>query len=130
MTENAGAPSLEQVLAHMEQEIGAVPEPMAAFAKIKPSVVMEQARTMRFAAEGSSLPPRCRLLVAIGTAVGTGASACIKTQVMRALRAGVTPEEIADALVMARATVASSSFANAKEALKVLAEAMGESAEG
>lgn len=125
MSESASAPTVEQVLAGMAAEMGETPEVMELLSKIKPAMVMEQARSKRFANEASSIPDKYRQLISIAAVAGSGSPSCLKTQIGQALRAGITPIEIVDALVAARFALASTVFSNSKEGLPILVESLG-----
>jgi alkylhydroperoxidase/carboxymuconolactone decarboxylase family protein YurZ len=125
MSDSTTAPTAEQVLAKMAAEMGETPEVMVLLSKIKPSMVVEQARSKRFANEDSSIPDKYRQLIAIGAVAGSGTPSCLKTQIGQALRAGITPIEIVDALAAARFALASTVFSNSKEGLRILVESLG-----
>src|SRR5450759_4372887 len=112
----------------MAAEMGETPEVMELLSKIKPSMVGEQARSKRFANEDSSIPDKYRQLISIAAVAGSGTPSCLKTQIRQALRQGIEPVEIVDALVVARFALASTVFSNSKEGLRVLVEALGEAA--
>ncbi len=118
------APTVEQVLAGMTAELGETPEVQALLARIQPAMVLEHARSRRFANEGSSIPEKYRLLVSIAAVAGAGSPSCLKTQIGLALRKGVEPAEIADALVLARFALSSTVFSNSLEGLRAMAAAL------
>lgn len=123
-------PTAEQILAKMAEEMGKTPEVMELLSKIKPSMVQEQARSKRFAKEGSSIPDKYRQLIAIAAVAGSGTPSCLKTQMGQALRQGIEPIEIVDALVEARLALASTVFSNSKEGLRILVDSLTESDAG
>jgi alkylhydroperoxidase/carboxymuconolactone decarboxylase family protein YurZ len=125
MSDSTATPTVEQVLAGMAAEMGKTPEVMELLAKIKPAMVMEQARSKRFANEGSSIPDKYRQLISIAAVAGSGTPSCLKTQIGQALRKGVEPIEIVDALMLARLALASTVFSNSLEGLRILAESLG-----
>lgn len=125
MSETTAAPTVEQVLAGMAAEMGETPEVMELLSKIKSAMVMEQARSKRFANEDSSIPDKYRQLIAIAAVAGSGTPSCLKMQIGQALRAGIIPIEIVDALVAARFALASTVFSNSKEGLRILVESLG-----
>lgn len=122
MNDHAETPTAEQVLAKMAEEMGYVPEAMEMLAKVKPAMVVEQARSKRFANEGSSIPDKYRQLISIAAVAGSGSPSCLKTQIGQALRQGIEPVEIVDALVVARFALASTVFSNSVEGLRALVE--------
>jgi alkylhydroperoxidase/carboxymuconolactone decarboxylase family protein YurZ len=84
-------------------------------------MVLEQARSKRFANEGSSIHEKYRQLISIATVAGSGTPSCLTTQIGQALRKGIEPVEIIDALVLARLALASTVLSNSAEGLRVLA---------
>lgn len=119
-------PTAEQLLVKMTAEMGQTPEVMALLAKIRPAMVVEQARSKRFANEDSSIPNKYRALISIATVAGSGTPPCLKTQIGQALRHGIEPIEIVDTLVLARLALASTVFSNSKEGLRILVDSPGE----
>lgn len=126
MSDTPMAPTAEQILAKMAEEMGKTPEVMAMLAKIKPSMVQEQARSKRFANEDSSIPDKYRQLISIAAVAGSGTPSCLKTQIGQALRQGITPVEIVDALVVARFALASTVMSNSAEGLRILVDSLAE----
>lgn len=126
MSDTPMAPTAEQILAKMAEEMGKTPEVMAMLAKIKPSMVQEQARSKRFANEDSSIPDKYRQLISIAAVAGSGTPSCLKTQIGQALRQGITPTEIVDALVVARFALASTVMSNSAEGLRILVDSLAE----
>jgi len=128
MHDHTEMPTAEQVLAKMTAEMGKTPEVMELLSKIKPAMVVEQARGKRFANEDSSIPDKYRQLIAIAAVAGSGTPSCLTTQIGQALRSGITPIEIVDALVAARFALASTVFSNSREGLRILVDSLGEAA--
>jgi len=128
MQDHTETPTAEQVLAKMTAEMGKTPEVMALLATIKPTMVVEQARSMRFANEDSSIPEKYRQLISIAAVAGSGTPSCLTMQIGNALRKGVEPIEIVDALVLARVSLASTVFSNSKEGLRILVDSLAETA--
>ena len=126
MTDTVTGPTAEQVLEKMTAEMGKTPEVMAMLAKIKPSMVVEQARSKRFANADSSIPDKYRQLISIAAVAGSGSPSCLKTQIGQALRQGIEPVEIVDALVVARFALASTVFSNSAEGLRILVDSLTE----
>jgi len=124
MHDHAEMPTAEQVLAKMTADMGKTPEVMALLAQIKPAMVVEQARSMHFANEDSSIPEKYRQLISIAAVAGSGTPSCLKMQIGNALRKGIEPIEIVDTLVLARVALASTVFSNSKEGLRVLVDAL------
>lgn len=126
MHDHTGTPTADQILAKMTAEMGKTPEVMALLAKIKPTMVVEQARSMHFANEDSSIPEKYRQLISIAAAAGSGTPSCLTMQIGNALRKGITPVEIVDTLVLARVAIASTVFSNSKEGLRILVDSLAE----
>lgn len=126
MHDHTHRPTAEQVLAKMTLEMGKTPEVMVLLSKIKPAMVVEQARSMNFANENSSIPEKYRPLVSLAAAAGSGTSSCITMHIGNALRKGITPVEIVDTLVLARVAVASTVFSNSREGLSMLVDSIAE----
>jgi alkylhydroperoxidase/carboxymuconolactone decarboxylase family protein YurZ len=125
MLDHTEAPTAAQVLANMTADMGKTPEVMELLSQIKPSMVVEQARSKGFANGDSSIPDKYRQLIAIAAVAGSGTPSCLKTQIGQALRSGITPIEIVDALVAARFALASTVFSNSKEGLRILVDSLG-----
>ena len=126
MHDHTEMPTADQILAKMTADMGKTPEVMALLAKIKPTMVVEQARSMHFANEDSSIPEKYRQLVSIAAVAGSGTPSCLKQQISNALRKGIEPIEIVDTLVLARVALASTVFSNSKEGLRVLVDSLVE----
>ena len=126
MHDHTEMPTADQILAKMTADMGKTPEVMALLAKIKPTMVVEQDRSMHFANEDSSIPEKYRQLVSIAAVAGSGTPSCLKQQISNALRKGIEPIEIVDTLVLARVALASTVFSNSKEGLRILVESLGE----
>lgn len=124
MTENVTTPTAEQILAKMTAEMGKTPEVMAMLAKIKPAMVVEHARSKRFANEDNSIPDRYRQLISIAAVAGAGSPSCLKTQIGLALRQGIEPVEIVDALIVARFALSSTVFSSSVEGLRILVDSL------
>ena len=127
MHDHTEMPTAEQVLAKMTADMGKTPEVMVLLAEIKPAMVVEQARSMHFANEDSSIPDKYRQLISIAAVAGSGTPSCLKQQISNALRKGIEPIEIVDTLVLARVALASTVFSNSKEGLCILVDSLGES---
>lgn len=124
MHDHTEMPTAKQVLAKMTADMGKTPEVMALLAEIKPAMVVEQARSMHFANEDSSIPEKFRQLISIAAVAGSGTPSCLKQQISNALRKGIEPVEIVDALVLARVALASTVFSNSKDGLRILVESL------
>lgn len=128
MQDHTETPTTQQVLAKMTADMGKTPEVMALLAKIKPAMVVEQARSMRSANEDSSIPDKYRQLISIAAVAGSGTPSCLTMQIGNALHQGIEPIEIVDTLVLARVALASTVFSNSKEGLRILVDSLSEAA--
>lgn len=126
MNDTAQGPTADQVLLSMAEQMGETPEVMEILANLKPSMVVEQARSKRFTSEDSSIPDKYRQLISIAAVAGSGSPSCLKTQIAQALRQGIEPIEIVDALVIARFALASTVFSNSSEGLRALIDSLSE----
>ena len=112
-------PTIKEVLANMEKMSGGDPRPMRVLAAINPAFVFEQARSKKFVMEQPLIPPKYKHLIQI--AVAAVESRMCTTVFMRgAARAGVSKEEIAEAIMVARQARASTIFATAVEGFEDL----------
>jgi alkylhydroperoxidase/carboxymuconolactone decarboxylase family protein YurZ len=126
MHDHTEVPTAEQVLAKMTADMGETPEVMELLSKIKPAMVVEQARSMQFANADSSIPEKYRQLISIAAVAGSGTPSCLKQQISNSLRKGIEPIEIVDTLVLARVALASTVFSNSKEGLRILVDSLAE----
>lgn len=119
MSSTKDSPTIEQILERMTEEVGFVPPTMRYLADHRPEVVAEHARGKGFAFASDRIPDRYKQLIVIAAAAAAGSAKCVETQTRIAVRKGITPDEIVDALLLARFAASSSIFANAGDALKV-----------
>jgi len=116
---------IEEIIARMNEEVGFVPPTMQSLLENRPEAVQEHARSKKFAFSTNAIPDRYKQLILIAAASAAGATRCVETQTRIAVRKGISPDEIVDALLLARFALSSTVFANAAEALKVAYEGEG-----
>ncbi len=113
-------PTIEEVLANMEKMSGGDPRPMRTLAAINPAFVFEQARSKKFVMEQPLIPPKYKHLIMIAVAAVVESTMCTTVFMKGAAIAGVTKEEIAEAIMVARQARASTIFATAVEGFEGL----------
>ena len=113
MSENR--PSIEELLKHMEQSSGGDPRPMKVLATINPEFVYEQARSKKFIMEQPLIPPKYKHLIMIAVAASVESEMCTTVFMRAAKLAGVSKEEMAEAIMVARQARASTIFAASVE---------------
>ena len=120
--EKESRPSIEQVLQMMEKASGGDPRPMRVLASINPEFVYEQARSRKFVMEQPHIPPKYKHLIMIAVAAAVESQMCTTVFMRGAKLAGVTKEEIAEAIMVARQARASTIFATAAEGFEAILE--------
>ena len=113
-------PAIEELLANMERMSGGAPRPMRVLAAINPTFVFEQARSKKFVMEQPLIPPKYKHLIAIAVAAAVESRMCTTVFMKGAAKAGVSKEEIAEAIMVARQARASTIFATAVEGFEEL----------
>ena len=113
-------PTIEEVLANMEKMSGGDPRPMRTLAVINPDFVFEQARSRKFVMEQPLIPPKYKHLIMIAVAAAVESTMCTTVFMKAASGAGVSKEEIAEAIMVARQARASTIFATAVEGFEEL----------
>jgi AhpD family alkylhydroperoxidase len=108
-------PTIEEVLKNMEKMSGGDPRPMRVLAKINPEFVFEQARSKKFVMEQPHIPAKYKHLIMIAVAAAVESEMCTTTFMRGAKIAGVTKEEIAETIMVARQAKGSTIFAVAVE---------------
>lgn len=108
-------PTIEELLKNMEAQSGGDPRPMRVLAQINPEFVFEQARSKKFVMEQKLIPPKYKHLIMIAVAASVESEMCTKVFMKAAKKAGVTVEEMAEAIMVARQARASTIFAAAVE---------------
>jgi AhpD family alkylhydroperoxidase len=106
-------PTIEELLKNMEQASGGDPRPMRVLSRINPEFVFEQAHSKKFVMEQPLIPPKYKHLIMIAVAASVESTMCTTVFMKAARKAGVTPEEIAEAVMVARQARASTIFATA-----------------
>lgn len=104
-------PTIEQLLKNMEKISGGDPRPMRVLAQINPAFVFEQARGRKMIMDLPLIPPKFKHLIMIGVAAAGESETCATTFMKAAKIAGVTKEEIAEAIMVARQAKAAAIFA-------------------
>lgn len=115
-------PSVEQILKMMAENLGEEPKPMVLMSKLIPEWIPRQAQDRKFVFELPHIPEKYKHLIMIAVAAAVNSHLCTETFVKIAHRAGVTKEEIGEALLAARFALASTIFATAVEGMEYLCE--------
>ena len=113
-------PTVEQVLKAMAEKMGEVPRPMVLMSRVAPQAVLRQAADQKFVFEQPQIPMKYKTLMMIVATVAMGNEKCAKTQINQAKRAGITKEEIGEAILLARYALASTSFNTVVDGLELL----------
>lgn len=113
-------PPVEQILKHMEANLGGEPKPMILMSKLLPEWIPRQAQERKFVMDLPNIPPKYKHLIMIATSVAVGCHLCTETFIKLAHRAGVTAEEIGETIVTTRFALASTTFATAIEGMEYL----------
>lgn len=121
-------PSVEQILRAMADNLGEEPRPMALMSRAVPEWIPRQAQERKFVFDLPNIPAKYKHLIMIAVASAASSHLCTETFVKIASRAGVTKEEIGEALITGRFALAFTVFAAATEGLEHLvgADAGGE----
>ncbi|OHE32043.1 MAG: hypothetical protein A3J94_10950 [Syntrophus sp. RIFOXYC2_FULL_54_9] len=101
--------ALKGVCTHMECNVA-----------YKPAFVFEQARSKKFVMEQPHIPPKYKHLISIAVAAAVESRMCTTVFMKGAAKAGVSKEEIAEAIMVARQARASTIFATAVEGFEEL----------
>jgi alkylhydroperoxidase/carboxymuconolactone decarboxylase family protein YurZ len=113
-------PTVEQVLKAMAEKHGEAPRPMVLMSRVIPQWVPRQAAEQKFVFDLPHVPGKYKQLLMIATTIGAGNHQCTKTQIMLAKKAGLSNEEIGEAILVARYALASTTFNTALDGLEVL----------
>jgi alkylhydroperoxidase/carboxymuconolactone decarboxylase family protein YurZ len=113
-------PNIEQILKMMAENLGEEPRPMALMSKILPEWIPKQAQERKFVFELPHIPAKYKHLIMIAVAASVSSHLCTETFIKIAKRAGVSNEEIGEAIIAARFALASTVFASATEGLEHL----------
>lgn len=106
----------------MEENLGEEPRPMVLMSKVLPEWIPRQAQERKFVFDLPHIPPKYKHLIMIAIATTVSSHLCTQTFIKIAKRAGVSKEEIGEAIVAGRFALASTVFASATEGLEVLIE--------
>jgi AhpD family alkylhydroperoxidase len=114
-------PNIEEILKMMEKGLGEEPRPMVLMSKLIPEWIPKQAQERKFVMEDlKGIPPKYKHLIMIAASAAVGCHLCTETFIKLAVRAGVTKEEIAEAILATRFAMASTTFATAIEGMEYL----------
>jgi AhpD family alkylhydroperoxidase len=112
--------AVEQILKKMAEGLGEEPKPMVLLSKLVPEMIPKQAEDRKFVMDLPTIPPKYKHLIMIAVAAAVSSHLCTETFVKIAHRAGVSKEEIAEAIITARFALASTTFASAVEGMEYL----------
>jgi AhpD family alkylhydroperoxidase len=115
-------PPVEQILKMMAENLGEEPKPMVLMAKLVPEWIPRQAQERKFIFDLPNIPEKYKHLIMIAVAAAVNSHLCTETFIKLAQRAGVSKEEIGEALLAARFALASTIFATAVEGMEYLSE--------
>ncbi|MCL4369584.1 MAG: carboxymuconolactone decarboxylase family protein [Chloroflexi bacterium] len=118
--ENNQQPTAEQVLKMMAEKHGQAPRPMVLMSRVIPEWVPRQAAEQKFVMDLPHVPAKYKQLIMIAATVAVGHGECTKTQIMLAQKAGLTKEEIGEAILTARYALASTVFNTSLDGLELL----------
>ncbi|MGM0427738.1 MAG: carboxymuconolactone decarboxylase family protein [Thermodesulfobacteriota bacterium] len=114
--------SVEEILKMMEKGLGEEPRPMVLMSKLIPEWIPRQAMERKFVMEDlKNIPPKYKHLIMIAVSAAVGCHLCTETFIKLADQAGVTKEEIGEAILTTRFALASTTFATAIEGMEYLA---------
>ena len=113
-------PTVEQILKMMAENLGEEPRPMVLMSKIIPEWIPKQAQERKFVFDLPHIPAKYKHLIMIAVAASVSSHLCTETFIKIAKRAGVSNEEIGEAIIAARFALASTIFASATEGLEHL----------
>ena len=113
-------PNIEQILKMMADNLGEEPKPMVLMSKVLPEWIPKQAQERKFVFDLPHIPEKYKHLIMIAVASAVSSHLCTETFIKIAKRAGVTKEEIGEAIIAARFALASTVFAAATEGLEHL----------
>ena len=113
--------SVEEILKMMEKGLGEEPKPMILMSKLIPEWIPRQAQERNFIREDlKAIPSKYKHLIMIAAATAVGSHMCSQTFIKLAKRAGLSNEEIAEAILATRFAMASTAFATAIEGMEYL----------
>ena len=113
--------TVEEILKMMEKGLGEEPKPMVLMSKLIPEWIPRQAQERKFVMDQlNHIPSKYKHLIMIAASAAVGCHLCTETFIKIAHRAGVTKEEIAEAILATRFALASTTFATAVEGMEFL----------
>lgn len=115
-------PTVDEILEKMAAGIGEEPVPMVLISQLIPSWIPRQAQEKHFVMDLPNIPAKYKHLIMIGVAAAVSSHLCTETFTKAAHRAGISKEEIAEAILTARFALASTTFATAVEGMRYLVE--------
>jgi len=115
-------PTVDQILKMMAENLGEEPRPMVLMSRILPEWIPKQAQERKFVFDLPHIPAKYKHLIMIAVAASVSSHMCTETFIKIAKRAGVSNEEIGEAIIAARFALASTVFASATEGLEYLSE--------
>jgi len=113
-------PNVAQILKMMEANLGEEPKPMVLMSKVLPEWIPKQAQERKFVFDLPNIPEKYKHLIMIAVASAVSSHLCTETFMKIAMRAGVSKEEIGEAIIAARFALASTVFASCVEGLEYL----------
>ena len=113
-------PTIDQILEMMAKNLGEEPRPMVLMSRVLPEWIPKQAQERKFVFDLPHIPGKYKHLIMIAVASAVSSHLCTETFIKIAKRAGVSKEEIGEAIIAARFALASTVFASATEGLECL----------
>ena len=117
---NEQKPTVEQILRMMAENLGEEPRPMVLMSRVLPEWIPRQAQERKFVFDLPHIPAKYKHLIMIAVAAAVSSHLCTETFIKMAKRAGVSKEEIGEAIIAARFALASTVFAAAEEGLEAI----------
>ncbi len=112
--------TIDQILKMMAENLGEEPRPMVLMSKVLPEWIPKQAQERKFVFDLPHIPAKYKHLIMIAVASAVSSHLCTETFIKIAKRAGVSKEEVGEAIIAARFALASTVFASATEGLECL----------
>jgi alkylhydroperoxidase/carboxymuconolactone decarboxylase family protein YurZ len=113
-------PAVDQILKMMAENLGEEPRPMVLMSNVLPEWIPKQAQERKFVFDLPHIPAKYKHLIMIAVASAVSSHLCTETFIKIAKRAGLSKEEIGEAIIAARFALASTIFASATEGLEYL----------
>jgi len=117
--------TVDTILERMAEGIGEEPVPMVLMAQLIPEWIPRQAQEKQFVMDLPNIPAKYKHLIMIGVAAAVSSHLCTETFIKAAHRAGISKEEIAEAILTARFALASTTFATAVEGMRYVVDSDG-----